>query len=238
MSAVEQAIGRKQRHPPHRIGHRLARREQTRRPGCRRCRTAPAGRCPAPRAPHRSGSRNRPSWWASPKRPRAAHRTGSSGPRHRCCRSRPIIPLRVGTTSSGRKALPETLFSTAGISTPQPHRQLARHHHRRDGQHRGRTAHVLLHVEHAGRRLEIEAAGVEAHALAHQRDLGIALLAPDEIDQARRPRRRRGRPHAPSDNSASGDRRPRSPSPWPCAPCPAPAPPQPARPAPCPTTAW
>ncbi len=27
-----------------------------------------------------------------------------------------VMPLRVGTTSSGRKALPDTLFSTAGTS--------------------------------------------------------------------------------------------------------------------------
>ena len=41
---------------------------------------------------------------------------------------------------------------------------------------RGRAAHVLLHVAHAGRRLDVEPAGVEAHALADQRHLRMAAL--------------------------------------------------------------
>src|SRR5262249_56057875 len=51
--------------------------------------------------------------------------------------------------------------------------------------HRGRPAHVLLHVEHAALGLDIEAARIEAHALADERDLGMARLAPGEIDEAR-----------------------------------------------------
>ena len=68
----------------------------------------------------------------------------------------------------------------------QAHRQPGRHHHGGDGHHGRRTRHVLLHVQHAGRGLEVEAAGIEAHALADQRDLGIALAAPHKIDQPRR----------------------------------------------------
>ena len=89
-----------------------------------------------------------------------------------------VMPLRVGTTSSGRKALPDTLFSTAGTSSRSRTGSLRRHHHRGHRHHRRRAAHVLLHVEHAGRGLEIEAAGVEAHALADQRHLGIARPCP------------------------------------------------------------
>ena len=38
---------------------------------------------------------------------------------------------------------------------------------------------------HAARRLEVEAAGVEAHPLADERDLRRVGIAPDELDQAR-----------------------------------------------------
>ncbi len=92
--------------------------------------------------------------------------------------------------SRGRKAEPETEFSTAGISTRSRDFEPAIHQHMRQRQHAGRAAHVLLHVEHAGRRLEIEPAGVEAHALADQRDLGRIGIAPGHVDQPRRARRR------------------------------------------------
>ena len=52
----------------------------------------------------------------------------------------------------------------------------------------GRAAHVLLHVEHAALGLDVETAGVEADALADQRDLGMAGIAPDDVDQPRRAR--------------------------------------------------
>ena len=97
-----------------------------------------------------------------------------------------VMPLRVGTTSSGRKALPDTLFSTAGTSRRRRTGSLVAITMAATAIMVAAPAHVLLHVEHAGRRLEVEAAGVEAHALADQRDLGIALLAPHEIDQPRR----------------------------------------------------
>ncbi len=48
------------------------------------------------------------------------------------------------------------------------------------------SAHVLLHQEHAACRFDVEAAGIEAHALADQRDFRVARLAPAKIDQARR----------------------------------------------------
>ena len=60
---------------------------------------------------------------------------------------------------------------------------------------RGGAAHVLLHVEHAALGLDVEAAGVEAHALADQRDLGMARIAPGDVDEPRR-RARRARPTA------------------------------------------
>src|SRR5262249_25324567 len=44
---------------------------------------------------------------------------------------------------------------------------------------------VLLHVEHAALGLDVEAARIEAYALADERDLGMARLAPGEIDEAR-----------------------------------------------------
>jgi len=57
-------------------------------------------------------------------------------------------------------------------------------------QHGSGPAHILLHVEHARLALDVEAAGVEAHSLSDQRDLGMIRLTPGEIDQ---PRRARGR---------------------------------------------
>ena len=55
---------------------------------------------------------------------------------------------------------------------------------------RGRgAAHVLFHVEHAGVVLDVEAAGVEADALADKSHLRIGLLAPDDVDQAGAARR-------------------------------------------------
>ena len=68
----------------------------------------------------------------------------------------------------------------------QPHRQLAVHDHVRERERRRGAAHVLLHDQHRGRRLEVEAAGVEADALADQRDLRRRRIAPVQIDQARR----------------------------------------------------
>jgi hypothetical protein len=62
----------------------------------------------------------------------------------------------------------------------------ARHEHMRERKHAGRAAHVLLHVEHAAFGLDVEAARIEAHALADERDLGMAHLAPGEIDEAGR----------------------------------------------------
>ena len=55
-----------------------------------------------------------------------------------------------------------------------------------------RAAHVLLHDAHARCRLEVEAAAVEADALADDRDARVVGLAPFELDQARRALGRRG----------------------------------------------
>ena len=43
------------------------------------------------------------------------------------------------------------------------------HQQVREPERNGRPTHVLLHERHAGARLDIEAAGIEAHALADQR---------------------------------------------------------------------
>ena len=48
------------------------------------------------------------------------------------------------------------------------------------------AAHVLLHQQHAGVRLDVEAAGVEGHALADQCDGRRVRRAPGEIDEPRR----------------------------------------------------
>ncbi len=75
----------------------------------------------------------------------------------------------------------------------QPHRQLLRHH--QSGQRQGmrRAAHVLFHVAHAIGRLQIQPAGVEAHALADQHQMRMRRVAPLQLDQSRRAMR--GAPH-------------------------------------------
>ena len=88
--------------------------------------------------------------------------------------------------SRGRKAEPEIEFSTAGISTRSRIFSAAPHEHVREREHGGGAAHVLLHVEHAAVGLDVEPAGVEAHALADQRDLRMRRIAPGHVDQARR----------------------------------------------------
>ena len=51
-------------------------------------------------------------------------------------------------------------------------------------QHVRGAAHVLLHVPHVVAGLDVEAPGVEADALADQRDLGMLGIAPGDINQA------------------------------------------------------
>jgi hypothetical protein len=105
--------------------------------------------------------------------------------------------------SSGRKASPEIEFSTAGISYAQPHLQLCVHDHVRGGKHVRGAAHVLLHDQHRAIGLDVEPAGIEAHALADQRDLRMySRIAPGEIDQARARAARRGRPRGSAGSSA------------------------------------
>lgn len=60
----------------------------------------------------------------------------------------------------------------------------------------GGAAHVLLHRAHGRGRLDVEAAGVEADALADQRDLRRILATPGEIEEAGALRRRRPRPRS------------------------------------------
>ena len=57
----------------------------------------------------------------------------------------------------------------------------------------GGAAHVLLHVAHARRRLDVQAAGIEHHALADesdQRQVGL-IQVPADLDDPGRPLRRR-----------------------------------------------
>ena len=153
----------------------------------RRCRRA-AGRAPAPRARRRSASPCRSAGRALPRRPAPAHRRGSSRPSASVLPISTVMPLRLCSTSPGRKALPAMAFSTAGISTRSRTCSFAAMIICGKAQHVGRPAHVLLHQRHAGGRLDVEAAGVEAHALADQRDLGRARRAPGDVDEARRAR--------------------------------------------------
>ena len=68
---------------------------------------------------------------------------------------------------------------------PQADREFRRHDHLRQTQDGGSTAHVLLHQQHARGGLDVEAAGVETHTLADQRDLRRPYRSTAEIDEPR-----------------------------------------------------
>ena len=89
-----------------------------------------------------------------------------------------VWPDSEVSTSSGRKASPSGMFSTSPI-TPTALtlalRVASASMRAGDG---GRARHVALHALHAGADLDRQAAGIETHALAHQRDgLGAFLAA-------------------------------------------------------------
>ncbi len=68
---------------------------------------------------------------------------------------------------------------------PQPQGQFGGHDHPGQPQNGCRAAHVFLHQPHRPPGFQVQAAGVETHPLAHQRQ-GRTRLAPAQIDQARR----------------------------------------------------
>ena len=90
----------------------------------------------------------------------------------------------------------------------QPHVKLAVHDHMGERERRGGTAHVLLHQQHRVVGLDVEPAGIEAHALADHRQFGSAGIAPVEIDQPRRACAGAARPRGSAENSVrAGHRR-------------------------------
>ena len=58
------------------------------------------------------------------------------------------------------------------------------------------------------RRLQVEPAGIEAHAFADQRHLGVCRIAPTDIDQARARAARPCRPRESAENSGRGSSSP------------------------------
>ena len=73
------------------------------------------------------------------------------------------------TTSPGRCALLEGMFSTSAEHAHDVGARLAAGQRQHGTEHGGGPAHVGLHLLHALRRLDRDAAGVEADALADQR---------------------------------------------------------------------
>ena len=59
------------------------------------------------------------------------------------------------------------------------------HDEPRQRQRRRRAAHVLFHQFHSGRRLDVEAAGVECDALADERDFRRVRASPGKVDDPR-----------------------------------------------------
>ena len=80
--------------------------------------------------------------------------------------------------SPGRVAPPPGMFSAAGDHADDVDRQLHLGDRAQRAEHRGRAAHVVLHLVHLGGRLQRDAAGVEGDALADQRPSAPAWRAP------------------------------------------------------------
>ena len=79
------------------------------------------------------------------------------------------------TISPGRCALPSGMFSTRPMAPTALTFALRAGKRMHQPDHAGRARHVALHVLHAGGRLDRNAAGVEAHALADEGDRRVAL---------------------------------------------------------------
>ena len=103
-----------------------------------------------------------------------------------------VRPLREFRTSPGPHGVAGDGVLDHRQQHGEAHRQLGGHHHPAQRQGVGRAAHVLLHRPHAGGRLDVEAAGVEHHALADQGHQRPARLAPADLDHPRRALRRGG----------------------------------------------
>jgi hypothetical protein len=102
------------------------------------------------------------------------------GERQRIGEDEPALGVGVADLDGEALAAPEDVagpeggagdgeFSTAGMSTRRSTFSPASMIMWARPMHIGRAAHVLLHQEHGGGRLDVEAAGIEAHALADQR---------------------------------------------------------------------
>jgi hypothetical protein len=94
--------------------------------------------------------------------------------------------LRLGKHIAGPESDAGDGVLDGGNQHPQINGQAGIHDHHRQRQHVGGAAHVLLHQQHRGGRLDVEAAGVEADALAHQGELGAPFLAPTHFEKPRR----------------------------------------------------
>ena len=97
-----------------------------------------------------------------------------------------VWPDIVVTMSPGRCALPSGMFSTSPMTPTALTLRLARGERVHQPDDAGGAAHVALHVLHAGGRLDRDAAGVEADALADEGDrLGASLAAVPAHDHER-----------------------------------------------------
>ena len=107
-------------------------------------------------------------------------------------------PLGVGIFYLDRGALvcPNHIAGPIGIRRnrvlhrrhqhPQRDGQPSRHRQAGEAENMRRAAHVLLHQAHVAARLEIQAAAVEANALANQRHFRRVAVAPAQVDQTGR----------------------------------------------------
>ncbi len=93
-------------------------------------------------------------------------------------------PLRLtrhrrGGSRSGNGILDD------GEQDTQPDRQSSSDEHRGEAQGVGRSAHVLLHEKHAGCRLDVQPARVEADTLSDDGDEWRLATSPADVDKAR-----------------------------------------------------
>ncbi len=99
-----------------------------------------------------------------------------------------VRPLRLDRMSPGPEGVAGDGVLDGGDQHDQPDRQSRLHDQPAERQGVGRTAHVLLHIAHAGGGLDVQSAGIEHHALADQgdqRQIGAVQIPADLDDPGR-----------------------------------------------------
>ena len=117
-----------------------------------------------------------------------------------------VRPLRRGEDVAGAEGGAGNGVLDRRDEHAQAERQAGVHDHVGEAEHVGGAAHVLLHQQHAGGRLDVEAARIEADALADERQRRRVRVAPGKVDEAWRALRRGGGADGVDEREAVGEK--------------------------------